>query len=361
MLTRLGDASPRVSNRGFCRVALLAGASLAPILLLALGFSFPIRCLGNCLAQESRRCLLMSLWLPTEIELNHYALRSREEFLQRRAWRLHADGFDDSQLTAEFVKREEREHMSSCQTPGRQMRFLPVMDAFRSMTWPERQRRFHTFEYQGRSHFITAVLEVNLATSEDEYLLEWIDFHSAAGMDHFVIYDAKNLTSTRQMLEPYTARGIVDLWPCRPTASGSCIPTDELVPGNGPQQRDFRMFAVTSIARQKSSFWIAQLDLDEFMFPRRRSSLRDVLWPETQPDGVQMFFVWQLNHGSAGWIAKPPMRQIEAYTRCSQQRDWNGKSIAQADSIQLTGPKRYTGDPHRLVPEDSQGVTAAWR
>ena len=39
--------------------------------------------------------------------------------------------------------------------------------------------------------------------------LEWIDFHSAAGMDHFVIYDAKNLTSTRQLVEPYTARGIV--------------------------------------------------------------------------------------------------------------------------------------------------------
>ena len=29
--------------------------------------------------------------------------------------------------------------------------------------------------------------------------------------------------------------------------------------------------------RQNSTSWIAQLDLDEFMFPRRRASLRDVL------------------------------------------------------------------------------------
>ena len=33
-----------------------------------------------------RRCLLMSLWLPTEIELNHYALRSREDGTQ--AWKV---------------------------------------------------------------------------------------------------------------------------------------------------------------------------------------------------------------------------------------------------------------------------------
>ena len=36
-----------------------------------------------------RRCLLMSLWFPTEIELNHYALRSREDWTPGKYF-LHA-------------------------------------------------------------------------------------------------------------------------------------------------------------------------------------------------------------------------------------------------------------------------------
>ncbi|CAE7206681.1 unnamed protein product, partial [Symbiodinium pilosum] len=94
-------------------------------------------------------------------------------------------------------------------------------------------------------------------------------------------------------------------------------------------------------------------------------SLLDLDWhlcqhssKDMQADDVRMFFIWQLEHGSAGWSSRPPMRQIEAYTRCASQRDWNGKSIARADSIPLHGENRYTGDPHRLLPE-GPGVCAA--
>eukprot|EP00913_Durusdinium_trenchii_P011826 g11108.t1 len=131
--------------------------------------------------------------------------------------------------------------------------------------------------------------------------------------------------------------------------AGSSSKSKDLRGGSGGAQEEaFRAAAVKRIVQEVSTYWIAQLDLDEFMFPRQASSLRELLVPHTHQAGsVDMFFVWYLIFGSSGWHAKPPMRQIEAYRRCASARNWNGKSIAQADSL-------LTNDMKGAIPAEEQ-------
>ena len=81
---------------------------------------------GACFSESQRRCALMSLWLPTEIEMHHFALRSREEFAERRSWVIQADGHD---VEAEFRLRDDIN--SACAAPQRIRRFVPSLKAHR--------------------------------------------------------------------------------------------------------------------------------------------------------------------------------------------------------------------------------------
>mmetsp|Transcript_33359 Transcript_33359/g.54948 ORF Transcript_33359/g.54948 Transcript_33359/m.54948 type:complete len:359 (-) Transcript_33359:6-1082(-) len=323
----------------------LVSGTLPLLLLQVLAVLFnapsgPLEYFSSCFSENRRRCALMQWWLPTEIELHHYQQRSEEEFVKRRSFQIKGVEL----ARKDFLKRQQEDHLEDCEAPSRILRFLPLMDSLKLLPWSERLQQFHGVgrDYQGRprQHFITAVLEVNLfETVEDDYLLEWIDFHSVAGMDHFVIYDARNLSSTAEVLKDYVHFGIVELVPCRIGEDGLCVPKEKLLPwnlkersggGGGAQEEAFRASAVRRLAEAKSTYWIAQLDLDEFMFPRRQGSLRQLLEPQTKKAGsVDMFFVWYLTFGSSGWRRKPPLRQIEAYRSCSPARSWNGQISVQ--------------------------------
>ncbi|CAE7289162.1 unnamed protein product [Symbiodinium microadriaticum] len=305
---------------------------------------------GACFSESQRRCALMSLWLPTEIEMHHFALRSREEFAERRGWAIQADGQD---VEVEFRLREDIS--SVCAAPQRIRRFVPSLKAQRALPWSERKVLYEKPPGFSRKHFLTALAEVNLVTPEDDYLLEWIDFHLLVGFDHFVIYDAKNLTSTRHALETYISEGYVELVPCRVDPTGNCLLVEQLS-RSGNQEFDWRRYAVLKIAKERSTHWIALMDIDEFFFPRRLASLRDILVPESHPAGISGFFIWQLNFGSSGWQTRPAQLQIEAYSRSASQRDWNGKSIAQADALVLNGTFAYKGNPHLLLSGSEPGV-----
>ncbi|CAE7809860.1 unnamed protein product, partial [Symbiodinium sp. CCMP2456] len=160
---------------------------------------------GACFSESQRRCALMSFSVPTEIEMHHFALRSREEFAERRGWVIQADGHD---VEVEFRLRDDIN--SACAAPQRIRRFVPRCGGERgqsvsdegvtekggidvargwetALPWSERKALYEKPPGFSRKHFLTAVAEVNLVTPEDVYLLEWIDFHLLVGFDHFVI------------------------------------------------------------------------------------------------------------------------------------------------------------------------------
>lgn len=94
-----------------------------------------------------------------------------------------------------------------------------------------------------------------IAKNEGSYFKEWIDWHIHVGVEKFYIYDNESTDDTRDILEPYINQGIVEYkyWPGKRkqlSAYDDCI--------------DNHRF---------SSYWIAFIDLDEFIVPIKDSSI----------------------------------------------------------------------------------------
>ena len=91
---------------------------------------------------------------------------------------------------------------------------------------------------------------VAIMRNEAAYVKEWIEYHWAAGVDHFYIYDNESPDNFKEVLQPYIDLGIV---------------TYEFYPGKGRQVEAY----IEAI--QKYRFfcrYIAFIDADEFIYPQ---------------------------------------------------------------------------------------------
>lgn len=98
-----------------------------------------------------------------------------------------------------------------------------------------------------------------IAKNEGPYFKEWIEWHLAHGVDEFFIYDNESTDGTREILEPYIERGVVDYkyWPgyrMQLAAYDDCL--------------EHHRF---------DSRWIAFIDLDEFIVPVKDATIPDFL------------------------------------------------------------------------------------
>ena len=129
--------------------------------------------------------------------------------------------------------------------------------------------------------------------NEAPYLREWIEFHRAAGVERFFLYDNLSTDAHRKALEPYTEDGIAVLHEWK---------ADPLV------QRDTYDHCLAE--HRRDSRWIAFLDLDEFLFSPTGKSLKEVLadyegWPGV---GVN----WAV-FGTSGHRTRPAGLVVESY------------------------------------------------
>ena len=95
--------------------------------------------------------------------------------------------------------------------------------------------------------------------NEGPYIREWIDFHIAAGVDRFFIFDNESDDDTYNTLMPY-----ID--------SGKVIYIS--FPGRRVQMHAYN--AACDLCRDTSR-WLALIDADEFLHPVRKKSLKTVL------------------------------------------------------------------------------------
>lgn len=98
-----------------------------------------------------------------------------------------------------------------------------------------------------------------IVRNEGPYLREWLSYHRLMGVDRFYIYDNESDDDTRKLLEPWIERGLVNY---------------RYVPGGRMQ------VPVYSDAIHRTRFttrWLALLDADEFLVPRRVDDLRAYL------------------------------------------------------------------------------------
>ncbi len=115
---------------------------------------------------------------------------------------------------------------------------------------------------------------------EGSILKEWIEYHQLVGVEHFYLYNNNSSDNYLQVLEPYIKAGIVELqdWP---------TPTN--VPWSPYQTAAYNHW----LSRNKmETFWVAIIDLDEFIVPVDTMTIPEFLKDFEEFGGV--YFLWHI-------------------------------------------------------------------
>lgn len=136
-----------------------------------------------------------------------------------------------------------------------------------------------------------------IAKDEGPYFVEWIEWHLSQGVDKFYIYDNESTDNTRELLQPYIDRGVVDYlyWPGyrqQIAAYDHCIDTHRL-----------------------ETRWLAYIDLDEFIVPVHDASIPAFLQRFEQFPVVEVNW---LIYGSGGAKQKEPGTMMQRFRHHSQ-------------------------------------------
>jgi hypothetical protein len=132
-----------------------------------------------------------------------------------------------------------------------------------------------------------------LSTFKNEalYLAEWLEFHLLVGVDHFFLINHRSQDDYIAVLEPYVRLGCVSL------SSDSNYPINAL---------RSRFFAI-----RNSTFWLALIDIDEFMVPISVRTIPEFLQAHEDAPGVVVNW---LMYSSGGHRSRTPGLVIERFT-----------------------------------------------
>ena len=176
-----------------------------------------------------------------------------------------------------------------------------------------------------------------LRGGEAKYLPEWLDYHLAAGVEHFYLYDNAPTDETKELLKPYAEAEQVDYF---------AVPGELMqIPAYNDAARRFRF----------ATRYMAFIDVDEFLFPKTEQSIAEVADEILSRDErAAALVVNQQTFGSDGQqIADDSKGVLDRFTRRAP-RDW---FIAPAEGVQPAGnifvktianPRyiRYIVNPH---------------
>ena len=156
-----------------------------------------------------------------------------------------------------------------------------------------------------KNFFLHDLSVVAIVKDEARYLKEWLDYHLAAGVEHFYLYDNDSKDETREVLKPYIEARQVDAF---------------LVPGEVMQMPAYndavRKFKFTTR-------YMAFLDVDEFIFPKTGQSIveivDDILSKDERAAGLAIN--WQIFGSNGQETADYSKGVLERFTRRAPS-DW---------------------------------------
>jgi hypothetical protein len=156
----------------------------------------------------------------------------------------------------------------------------------------------YPFEGPPPEKFSHELCIVAIVKNEGLYLTEWIEFHQLVGCTKFLIYDNGSTDNTKNILEFYRKKGVLDWvdWP-------------HLAPWLNTQQLAY-IHAIYNL-RDKVR-WIAFIDVDEFIFSPPNKDIRAFLRNYTDLPALIMY--WTL-FGTSGHKTRPQGLVTENYTR----------------------------------------------
>lgn len=184
-----------------------------------------------------------------------------------------------------------------------------------------------------------------IARDEDLYLDEWINFHRAVGVEHFYIFDNESSIPIKDTLSKYVSDGLV---------------TVINYPGKSMQ-----MCAYTHCLNVygKLSKWIAFIDCDEFLIPKQKDTVPEILCDYEPYGGFNVS--WRI-FGSNGHKSKPEGLMINNYTMAipnDHYENTHTKAIVQPEKTLRAGsnPHHCVFKPgYYSVSEDFKVVPNAW-
>jgi hypothetical protein len=133
-----------------------------------------------------------------------------------------------------------------------------------------------------------------IVKDEDDAIEEWVAFHLAVGVDHIVVIDNGPSRDLPTILWPYLKAGRVELY--RFTSRGE------------QQQQAYERLIRKMAGKTR---WLGLIDVDEFLFPSREDSLKDVLSQFEDVAGVAVNWV---SYGSSGHDIPPAGFVIDDFT-----------------------------------------------
>jgi hypothetical protein len=144
-------------------------------------------------------------------------------------------------------------------------------------------RQFKKDRKLGAGDFPAYLSIAAIVKNETAYIGEWIEYHRLMGAQKFHIYDNESSDNLREFLEPYIAGGIV-----------SYI----FFPGKRRQVAAYN----DAVRRYRyASFWLAFIDIDEFLVPLKSPDIAAFLRGFEDVPGIE---VNQVLYGSGGQRTK---------------------------------------------------------
>jgi len=175
--------------------------------------------------------------------------------------------------------------------------------------------------------------------SENHWLKEWLDYHLKVGVEHFYLYNNDDdPTGSDRILKPYVERGLVtNTHVSGPVLQLQCM--KEAI-------RDF----------QTETDWLAFIDLDEFILPRRCDDVREILQDYELYSGLAIH--WAI-FGSNGSTRRPP-NQIDYFLRRAEDSHPCNRHIKSIVRPSLVIPE-WIGNPHLCSYRTGHAVNEVYR
>lgn len=184
-----------------------------------------------------------------------------------------------------------------------------------------------------------------IAKNETPYLEEWVNFHRVVGVEHFYIFDNESDIPVKNTLSKYVESGLI---------------TVINYPGKSMQMPSYTHCLNVY---GKDNKWIAFIDCDEFLVPKEKDSVPEVLSDYEKFGGLNVS--WRI-FGSSGHKTKPNGLMIENYTMAMPRDHYENthtKAIVQTDKALRAGtnPHYCVFKPgYYSVSEDLKPVPNAW-
>lgn len=182
--------------------------------------------------------------------------------------------------------------------------------------------------------------------NEARFLKEWIEYHKTVGVQHFYLFNNRSTDDFTSVLQPYVQNGEVELfdWPIKPKNIGEW---------NTIQCNAFNE-ALKKASKAKYK-WIACIDTDEYIVPKKHNSLVEML--KDYEDFGALAINWQcFGHNNIQEV-KPHQFLIELMTMRGIVTE--GANIHIKCIVQPKAVKKYANPHFGVYKGGWQQVTTA--